>query len=274
MCCWSPVSARAIESTPGLKIVQRLGVGLDNIAVAAATARGVWVTNVPDYCVEEVSDHVIAMLLGTWRGINAFDRQAKLGHWNPASANLKRTRNMTVGIIGYGRIGQATARKLACGFNSRVLVYSRSLLKTHRDGDELEPRINAASLETIQTSADAIVLHLPLTPDSQRIIDAKFLARVKRKPLLINVSRGGLIDNAALLEALDDGLLCGAALDVIDGEPTPPRELMSRSDIIVTPHIAFSSDASLLELRQRCTEEVVRVLHGEKPLHPCNVPRR
>src|SRR5258705_9830178 len=113
MTCWAPVSTRAIEQLTNLRIVARMGVGLDNIAVAAATKRGAWVTNVPDYCVEEVSDHAIAAVMAHWRGIVHFDREAKAGNWNPASANLKRIRNMTVGIVGFGRIGQATARKLS-----------------------------------------------------------------------------------------------------------------------------------------------------------------
>ncbi len=273
MCCWASVSERAIRSCPELRIVARLGVGLDNIDVATATACGAWVTNVPDYCVEEVSDHAIAMCLSHWRGINAFDREAKLGRWNPASANLKRARNMTVGVIGYGRIGQATARKLTQGFGATVLAYSPSLLKLHREGDELLPKVCAASLANIQLRADAIVLHLPLTPMSRYLINDVFLGALRRKPILINVSRGGLIDNEALMRALDAGAISGAALDVIEGEPVPLMALMSRRDVIVTPHIAFSSDASLAELRRRCSEEVVRVLRGEAPLYPCNSPR-
>jgi len=274
MCCWAPVSERAIQSAADLRIVARLGVGLDNISVTTATARGAWVTNIPDYCVEEVSDHAIAMLLSHWRGIAAFDREAKEGKWNPASADLKRTRNMTVGIIGFGRIGQMTARKLARGFEVNVLVHSPSLMRSFHDGDELESRIRVAMLASIQLRADAIILHLPLTSMSKRLVNDQFLSQLRRKPVLINVSRGGLIDNEALLRALDSGVLSGAALDVIEGEPTPPREVMNRRDIVVTPHIAFSSDASLLELRQRCSEEVVRVLNGEMPVHPCNSPRR
>jgi D-3-phosphoglycerate dehydrogenase len=230
------------------------------------------VTNVPDYCVEEVSDHAIAMLLSHWRGVTAFDRDAKRGVWHPASANLKRTRNMTVGIIGYGRIGANTARKLAQGFGARVLVTSPTLLVTHGSGSELAPQVTVANIATLQAQADAIILHLPLTGESQHLIDSEFLSALKRKPLLINVSRGGLIDNAALIHALDVGLLCGAALDVVEGEPSPPDEVIGRADVIATPHVAFSSDASLLELRQRCCEEVVRVLRGQVPHHPCNAP--
>jgi D-3-phosphoglycerate dehydrogenase / 2-oxoglutarate reductase len=272
MCCWANVSAEAVRSAPDLRVVARLGVGLDNIAIAAATQRGAWVTNVPDYCVEEVSDHVIAMLLSHWRGITAFDRESKLGRWDPASANLVRTRNMTVGILGYGRIGQATARKLTRGFGARVLVTSPSLIRERVIGTEVAPGVLAASAELIQHEADAIVLHLPLTRATHHLVNDTFFQACRRKPVLINVSRGGLVDNDALVRALDRGLLSGAAIDVVEGEPSPPLAVIGRADVIATPHIAFASGASLEELRRRCTEDVMRVLRGEKPLHPCNAP--
>jgi len=273
MCCWAPVSEQAIKSPHDLRVVARLGVGLDNIAIPAATARAAWVTNVPDYCVEEASDHAVAMLLSSWRGIQHFDRESKQGLWNSASARLSRVRNMTVGVIGYGGIGRVTARKLSQGFGARVLVSSPSLLRDHVIGSEVAPGVVVATTEVIQHEADAILLHLPLTEKTHHLVDDAFIAQCRRKPFLINVSRGGLIDNDALIRALDGGLLSGAGLDVVEGEPSPPLAVIGRADVIATPHIAFSSDASLAELRRRCTEDVVRVLRGESPLHPCNAPR-
>jgi len=272
MCCWSPVSSKAMEASNGLRVVARLGVGLDNIDVAAATARGAWVTNVPDYCAEEVSDHAIAMLLNYTRGIGEFDRAVKRGEWNPSSAKLLRLRNLVVGVIGYGVIGRMTAHKLSQGFSCRVLVNAPSILRMCKSGEALAPNVFAAELSEIRQHADAMILHLPLTPHSRQLVDKSFLAACKRRPYLINVSRGGLVDNDALREALASGLLAGAALDVVDGEPTPPMNLVGRDDVVVTPHIAFTSDASLRELRERCTQDVLRVLRGESPLHPCNRP--
>ncbi|HEU4484438.1 MAG TPA: C-terminal binding protein [Povalibacter sp.] len=270
MTCWAQVSQKAIETPTQLKAIGRLGVGLDNIAIPAATARGAWVTNVPDYCVEEVSDHVVAMVLAFWRGTVALDREVKQGYWQPASARLQRVADKTIGIIGYGRIGTLTARKFVQGFGCRVLVNSRSLLQ--QVGQEVAPGVTAADIATIQRESDAVVLHAPLTSATRGIINEAFLANLPRKPLLINVSRGGLIDNEALVRALDGGLISGAGLDVIDGEPSPPKSVTTRTDVIATPHVAFSSNASLVELRRRCTEDVVRVLRGERPLHPCNQP--
>ncbi len=273
MTCWAEVSAEAVSIPTKLRVVARMGVGLDNIAVAAATARGSWVVNVPDYCVEEVSDHVVALLLAHWRGIAALDRESKQGRWEPAAASARRVRNMTIGIVGHGRIGSATARKLARGFGCRVLVNSPRLVADPGPGREVAPGTTVATLAQIQRNADAIVLHLPLTHATRHFVNAKFLADCARKPVLVNVSRGGLVDNEALVQALDSGQLSGAALDVVEGEPAPPANVIGRSDVIATPHIAFLSDASLAELRQRSSEDVVRVLRGEKPLHPCNAPR-
>lgn len=273
MTCWAPVTGRAIAASSRLRIVARMGVGLDNIDIPATTARGAWVTNIPDYCVEEVSDHVVALLLAAWRGVTVLDRRAKQGLWQPSAApTLRRVANRCVGIIGYGHIGKRTAHKLANGFGCRVLVNSPSLLATHADLAPLAERIAVAHLSTLQREADAIVLNLPLTPDTHHLIDAEFLrACAARRPWLVNVSRGGLVDTEALLAALDQRGLSGAALDVIESEPSPPPELLQREDMIITPHIAFTSDASLLELRQRASAEVLRVLRNERPLHPCNV---
>jgi D-3-phosphoglycerate dehydrogenase len=272
MTCWAQVSARAIELPTNLRIVARMGVGLDNIAIPAATRRGAWVTNVPDYCVEEVSDHVVALLLNAWRGVAAFDREVKSGRWNPSSARNRRVANMTVGIVGYGKIGRATARKLTFGFGCRVLVTSPTLLRDGFLGRTLDGRIFVADLATMQRDADAIVLHAPLTQVTQHLVNEGFLAGCLRKPLVVNVSRGGLVDNDALVRALDRGLISGAGLDVVEGEPAPPAVLVGRANVTVTPHVAFSSDASLAELRRRSAEEVVRVLRGDKPRHPCNTP--
>lgn len=264
MTCWGEVSAEAIGASEHLRIVQRIGVGLDNIAVPAATDQGVWVANVPDYCVDEVSDHAVAMLLDWARGVTALDRQVKNGRWDPAGARLRRVRDLTVGIVGYGRIGRATATRLAA-FGCRIVAYD-----PHPSQGGL---IRFTSLEDLLAHSDVIIVHAPLVDDTRHLIDARRLGAVKEGAFLINVSRGPLVENGALIAALESGRLSGAGLDVIDGEPHPPVELTGRADVIATPHVAFSSDASLIELRRRSAEEVVRVLAGEPPRHPCNRPR-
>ncbi len=265
MTCWAEVSAAAIRRPNSLQIVQRIGVGLDNIDVAAASRRGAWVANVPDYCVGEVADHAIALLLDWARGIAAFDRQVKAGRWNPAAATLRRVAELTVGIVGLGPIGRATAARLQA-FGCRVLANTRTM----RSSDLAE----VVPLDELLRQSQAVILHAPLTGATHHLIDAGRLAKLPDGALLINVSRGPLVDNGALLDALESGKLSGAGLDVIEGEPEPPRELVERPDVTVTPHVGFSSDASIDELRRRSAANVVRVLSGELPEFPCNEPAR
>lgn len=263
MTCWAPVSAAAIGSAPGLRIVARLGVGLDNIAVETASQQNVWVTNVPDYCVQEVSDHAIALLLAHCRKIVQNDRDIKTScEWNQSGTSPERISDLTVGIVGFGRIGRATATKLQA-FGCRILVSQPGL-------QEAPNGIEVSDLTSIQSEANVIILHLPLKQSTQHLINDRFLELCQCRPLLINVSRGGLIDNAALLRALINDKLSGAALDVIEDEPHPPKDILTHPRVIVTPHIAFLSTASLLELRKRTCEEVVRVLRGQLPQQPCN----
>lgn len=261
MTCWARVSAEAIAAAPGLRIVQRLGVGLDNIDVSAATMHNVVVANVPDYCVEEVSDHAVGLALAWARGIAAFDRSVKGGAWAPESARLHRVRDLTFGIVGYGRIGKRTAEKLA-PFGVRLLAQSPS----YKGGHIAE----AATLEDLLGASDIVVIHTPLTDATHHLFDAERIAQMKPGAFLINVSRGPVVDNGAVLAALNAGHLSGAGLDVVEGEPSPPAAIVARSDVIVTPHVAFSSAASLEELRRRAAEEVVRVLRGEAAHFPCN----
>jgi D-3-phosphoglycerate dehydrogenase / 2-oxoglutarate reductase len=263
MTCWAQVSAAAIAAPSDLRIVQRIGVGLDNIDVQAATARGSWVTNVPDYCTGEVADHAVAMLLDWARGTVAFDADVKRGAWNPAKARLRRVSDLTVGIVGVGRIGATTAQRLAA-FGCTVLGHSRD--------PKSVAGVDFVAIADLLARADVVIIHAPLTAETHGLFDAPMLAAMKPGAFLINVSRGPIVNNEALIAALESGHLSGAGLDVVDGEPNPPRALIDRSDVIVTPHVAFSSDASLAELRRRSAEEVVRVLAGEAPHFPCNNP--
>jgi D-3-phosphoglycerate dehydrogenase / 2-oxoglutarate reductase len=261
---WALVSARAIASSPGLRIVARLGVGLDNIAVDEATCRGIWVTNVPNYCFEEVSDHSVGMLLALTRGLLHFDREIRAGRWEPTTAQLRRMRTLTCGIVGFGRIGRSTAQKLR-GFGARVLAYTRSPSRNDRD-------VDFVPLDTLLRESDAVIVHIPLTADTKHLLNRERMASMKRGALLVNVSRGGVIDTQALIEALQSGRLSGAALDVLEDEPTVPPALLALPNVLLTPHIAFTSDASLRELRQWASEEVVRVLRGGHPKEARNSP--
>lgn len=265
--CWAPVSAVAIAAAPELQIVARLGVGLDNIAVDAASARGIWVTNVPDYCVEEVSDHAVGFALAWTRGLVRFDREVRAGRWDPATARLRRLAELTCGIVGFGRIGRATARKLGA-FGGRVLAHDPHL-SADAEGAQ------SVTLDTLFSQSDIVIVHAPLTETTRHLVNRERLALMPHGGLLINVSRGGVVDTDAVIEALASGQLSGAALDVLESEPNVPEALRSHPGAMLTPHVAFSSDASLVELRRRAAEEVVRVLQGVAPQQPRNAgPQR
>jgi D-3-phosphoglycerate dehydrogenase / 2-oxoglutarate reductase len=265
MTCWAPVSAKAIAVSPNLKIVARLGVGLDNIAVDTATARGIWVTNVPDYCVEEVSDHAVGFVLAWTRGIVQFDREVHAGRWDPASARLRRLAALTCGIIGLGRIGRATARKLGA-FGCRLLAYD-----PHLAGESAG--VPCVELNTLLSQSDIVIVHAPLTEETHHLVDRNRLALMRRGGLLINVSRGGVVDTDAVVDALTDGRLSAVGLDVLESEPNAPDALRAHPAAMLTPHIAFTSDVALAELCKRGAEEVVRVLRGEPPRQPRNAPK-
>ena len=243
-----------------------MGVGLDNIARDAASAAGAWVTNVPDYCIEEVSDHALALIFAWARGIAHFDAQVKHGNWNASGARLRRLSTMTAGIIGFGHIGRTTARKLhALGI--RVVACS-----SHGVGDS-GGQVESVSLQTLVAVSDIVVLHVPLTPQTHHLVDGPLIAAMKPGAFLVNVSRGPVVDTAALIAALERGHLSGAGIDVVEGEPNVPMELVGRANVIATPHVAFSSDAALAELRTSAAADVVRVLGGAVPTFACNAPR-
>ncbi len=261
---WAPVSAAAIAASPPLRVVARLGVGLDNIAVDEATRRGIWVTNVPDYCVEEVSDHAVGMLLTWARGIAQYDREVKAGRWEPAGARLRRVRDLTCGIIGFGRTGRRTAEKLR-GFGVRLLAHARRPVPDAGD-------VEMTTLEELLRRADVVIVHLPLTADTRHLLDRARIALMKPGACIVNVSRGAVIESEALIDALEGGRLAGAALDVLENEPRVPPGLL-RPNVILTPHIAFSSDASLRDVRRKASEDVIRALRGERPAQARNEPR-
>jgi D-3-phosphoglycerate dehydrogenase len=264
MTVWAIVNQQAIAHCENLEIVARVGVGLDNIDRRAVAARGAIVTNVPDYCMEEMSDHAMALLLSWARRTVEYDREVKAGGWDPSRLGPRRVRNLTVGIAGCGRIGRLVARKLS-GFGCKVLAYSRT-------PDREVAGVEWVGFETLLERSDAVIGLLPLSPETRHIFDKRAFARMKPGSLLVNISRGPLVHNQDLIEALDAGRIGCAALDVIEGEPSPPAFVTAHPKVIATPHVAFSSPASVEELRERAFGEVIRVLAGEAPRNPVPPP--
>ena len=261
---WAPVTAAVIDAAPNCRIIARLGIGLDNIDVRQATQRGIPVTNVPDYCLTEVAEHTIALVLALGRKIHVYHADAKAGRYDlSAGLPLQRIEGQTLGIVGLGKIGRRVAEKAAAlGLNA--VATSRSM----RDAPS---GVNLATLNQMLATSDFVSLHVPLADDTRQLIGAAELARMKPTAFLINTARGGLVDHAALAKALAEDRLAGAALDVQAPEPPdlaqPP---WNDPRVIVTPHAAFYSSRSVAELRRRAAHQVGTRLSGGRPENVVN----
>lgn len=263
MTCFAPVTERVLRAAPRCVAVGRLGVGVDHIAVATATELGMAVTNVPDYCVEEVSDHVLALLLAWNRKVPLFDRAVRETGWGslPLTMRMMRLRGKTLGIIGLGRIGQAVARK-AGAFGLEILACGPRLTASAAAA----AGARCVDQSTLLRESDFITLHAPLTPETDKLIGAAELALMRPGAYLINTARGGLIDEPALAAALSSGQIAGAGLDVMTGEvPAPDNPLLGLPNVIITPHIAFFSQESTVEMEERAAQAVLDVLQGKMP---------
>lgn len=265
--CYAKITARVIEKLDRCKIIARYGIGVDNVDVVAATRFGILVTNVPDYCIDEVSDHALALLLALARRITVADGAVKTGAWDVvAHAGIRRLRGQTLGLLGFGKIAKALASKVQ-PLGMKVLVYDpylEPLLMTQHGAE-------AVSLDRVLTDADAISIHVPLSSETRNLMGQHELARMKPTAFLINTSRGGIVDEWALATALKEGRLGGAALDVLSVEPPPAdHPLRQVPNMIVTPHLAFYSRESVIELQTKAAEEVARALKGEPPRSPVN----
>jgi D-3-phosphoglycerate dehydrogenase len=257
--CWKRLSAAVLDAAVNCRIASRYGVGLDNVDVAHATRLGIPVTYVSDYCMEEVSDHAMALLLACARSIPTFDRDLRRGEWNlSAGRPMFRLRGRTLGIIGYGNIGRTLAPK-ALGFGMRVLAYGR------HDGRDGEVTITS-DLSAVLRQSDYVSLHLPLNDVTRGMVNADFLRQMKPTSFLINTARGGLIDEPALVDALSRQAIAGVALDVLIQEPPPPdHPLLKLDNVLLTPHAAFSSEEALAELQEKAARHVVQALRGDVP---------
>lgn len=261
---WAKVPAEVIGAAPRCQIVARLGIGLDNIDVAYATSHGIVVTNVPDYCLIEVAEHALALLLALSRKVAFYHHETQTGRYDlKAGPVLRRIEGQTLGIIGLGNIGRRLADK------ARAL--GLTVVATSRSGKSLGEGIRTVSLNELLAQSDYVSLHVPLTPETRHMIGAEQLARMKPTAYLINTARGGLIDNAALSAALAAGKLAGAGLDVQDPEPPPLGEApWNDPRVIVTPHAAFVSVESLVNLRSRTARQVAVRLTGGRPENVVN----
>jgi D-3-phosphoglycerate dehydrogenase / 2-oxoglutarate reductase len=262
---WAKVDADVMDRYPGLKVIARFGLGLDNVDIPEATRRGIAVVNSGDYATEEVSTHAIALMLALVRRIVALDGTMRGGAWYQPKAvkGMPRLSEMTLGVVGVGNIGARVAR-LGAALGMNVVGYDP---KAQPEGIS-----TVETLPTLLAMADVVSLHAPLMSSTRSMLNREAFAQMRRGALIVNTSRGALIDEAALLEALEQGQIGGAALDVFEGEPLDANSpLRSRPDVILTPHVAYYSEPSVLAARSRPIEGIIAVLAGRRPPNQVNL---
>ena len=247
------------------KAIGRFGLGVDNIDVRTATELGITVTYVPDYCMQEVSDHAMALLLALARKVPFSNKLVQSGRWEmPAVTPLRRLEGRVLGLMGFGNIPRAVAPK-AQAFGLKVIAHDPYVGKDSFASLGVE----GVSFDDLCARSDFISVHAPLTLATRGLVNAAAFAKMKKGALIVNTARGPLIDEPALIAALDSGQLGGAALDVVTNEPLPKDSpLLHRDNVILTPHTAYYSVESLEELQTKCASDVARVLSGEKPVYP------
>ena len=258
---FAPLDAAVIAAMGRARAIVRYGIGVDNVDLDAARSRGIPVCNVPDYCIDEVADHTLAFILALTRQVVPHDARIHAGGWGLASAvgAFRTLASMTCGVVGFGRIGRGVVRRLVA-FGGPVLVSDPLVPVADVTAAGAEP----APLEQLLAGSDLVTLHCPSLPQTRGMIDAAALARCRRGLLLVNLSRGDLVDPAGLVAALDAGQVAGAALDVFAPEPIPAgHPILGRANVILAPHIASVSPAAVARLRTTAARLAVMALRGE-----------
>ena len=261
-----PITAEVMAKMPKCRIIARYGIGVDTIDLEAATAAGIIVTNNPTYCIEEVAEHAMALLLACARKTAFYDRMVRDGRWEvPPGKPLFRLAGSTLGLVGFGNIARQVALR-AAAFGMRVLYFDPYVKQGQFDCPGI-----AMELEELLGAADIVSLHPPLTPQTRKMINDAALARMKPTAYLVNCSRGPIIDTEALVRALDARKIAGCALDTTDPEPLPnPHPLRGRDNVILNPHVAWYSEQAMKGLQAGAPGEVRRVLSGEWPINVVN----
>ena len=256
---YAPIDRRVIESLKKCKVIARYGVGVDNIDVEAASEHKIIVANIPDYCIDEVSTHAMALILACARGITLLDRKRREKRWDFTLAKpLFRTQGKTLGLFGLGRIARAVAQK-ASGFGFKIIAYDPYVSRVNM-------KVELVEFSQLLSDSDFISIHSPLTDETRHSFGENELRAMKKIAYLINTARGPIIDEKALYQALKKRWIAGAALDVMEKEPPDwENSLLKLDNLIITPHISFYSEESYIELKTKVAESVLSVLKGELP---------
>ncbi|WP_261391409.1 C-terminal binding protein [Cytobacillus firmus] len=258
---YAPISRRVIESLENAKVISRYGVGVNTINLDAANEKGITVANVPDYGMEEVSNHALALLLSWARKVTLLNNEVKKGNWDfKACIPILRFNNQTVGVLGFGRIPRRFIEKVKpLGF--KLAAYDPFVSAE----DMASAGVKKMELDEIIREADYLSVHVPLIKDTFHLLNADRFSQMKKNAVIINTARGPIIDEKALIEALENGIIAGAALDVAEEEPISiDSPLLHMDNVIITPHSAWYSEEAMVELRQKAAKNIVQVLKGEK----------
>jgi D-3-phosphoglycerate dehydrogenase len=250
------------------KVIGRFGLGVDNIDIKAASELGITVTYVPDYCMQEVSDHAMALLLSLARKVPLSNKLVQSGRWEvPPIVPIHRLTGRVLGLVGFGNIPRMLAPK-AKAFGLRVVTHDPYVSPQAL----AEAGVEGVGFDELLAMSDFVSIHAPLTPATRGLFNRDVFRKMKKGAMLINTARGPLVDEEALIAALDSGQLGGAALDVVTTEPlAKDSKLIGRDNVILTPHTAFYSVEALNELQTKCATDVARVLSGEPPIYPVKV---
>lgn len=264
----APCSAEAIHGLQRCKVINRYGAGYDNVDIEAATAKGIQVTYVPDYCMEDVSDHALALMLSCLRQVAYRDRSIRGGKWNLQGQSFRLT-GKTLGVLGFGRIARALVKKCS-GFGfAHILAYDPYV------SEEVMRNLGAekASMDDVLAQADFLSLHMAVTPETRGMINAQALSKMKPTSILVNVTRGQLVDDEALLDALKQGKILAAGLDTHNQEPlSSGSPFLTLDNVILTDHTAYNTVEGVVELKTKAAQNIVDVLSGRKPVYPVNQP--
>jgi len=261
-----PITADVMSKMPKCRIIARYGIGVDTIDLDAATQAGIIVTNNPTYCIEEVAEQTMALILASARKIPFYDRLVRSGRWEvPPGKPIYRLAGRTLGLVGFGNIARQVAVR-AAAFGMRVL-YADPFVKE----GQFDAPAKKTELDSLLSESDFVSLHPPLTPDTRQMMNDRAFSRMKPSAFLINCARGPVVDTDALVRALDAKKIAGCALDTTDPEPLPdPHPLRGRENVIVAPHAAWYSEQAMAGLQAGAPGEVRRVLTGEWPLNVVN----
>lgn len=261
------VDAALIDAGNRLRVIGRAGAGVDNIDVEAATRRGILVLNAPSGNTVAAAEHTMAMMLAVARHVPQADQAVKGGHWERSRFVGTELRDKVLGIVGLGNIGSEVARR-AQAFGMHVIAADRVVSEDRA----AQLRVRLVPLEALLDQSDFVTLHVPLTPETRHLIDARALARLKPTARVINVARGGVVDESALFDALSEGRLAGAALDVFEQEPPGENPLLRLPQVVTTPHLGASTEEAQISVAVDVADQIVMVLAGGQPRFALNAP--